>query len=280
MGFRFRCTGCDHSRTDVSYLPDLSAYLDDLLRNRERIRAAVELDDWARAEALPSEAEISRARSPITRIRQGMNDPDATAPSCSACPACASPHSIPARRSRVEQPADPRHARRPPGRLPPPTHPPPRRPEPGPARRSGDHPQLHRPRRRRRPVLPLSPPRPAGTDPHRTPTRPDAPDNTARVSRASLHAELLASQHRTTRQAARIRQLERKLSEQLGQQSWQDSGSCAPDDIDALQQKIINLEQQITDVRLHLEEREQDLTAARAANRALMTEINATRPTR
>ena len=29
---RFRCAGCDHFRTDISYLPDLTAYLDDLLR--------------------------------------------------------------------------------------------------------------------------------------------------------------------------------------------------------------------------------------------------------
>ena len=34
---RFRCAGCDHFRTDVSYLPDLAAYLDDLLRTRERL---------------------------------------------------------------------------------------------------------------------------------------------------------------------------------------------------------------------------------------------------
>ena len=44
--FRFRCAGCDHFRTDVSYLPNLQAYLDDLLRNRERILATTELDDW------------------------------------------------------------------------------------------------------------------------------------------------------------------------------------------------------------------------------------------
>ncbi|WP_329375272.1 hypothetical protein [Streptomyces sp. NBC_01483] len=31
---RFRCLGCSHFRTDVSYLPDLEAYLADLLRNR------------------------------------------------------------------------------------------------------------------------------------------------------------------------------------------------------------------------------------------------------
>lgn len=40
--FRFRCAGCDHFRTDVSYLPDLGAYLDDLLRNRERLLACTE----------------------------------------------------------------------------------------------------------------------------------------------------------------------------------------------------------------------------------------------
>ena len=45
--FRFRCAGCDHFRTDVSYLLDLHAYLDDLLRTRERLYAATELDDWA-----------------------------------------------------------------------------------------------------------------------------------------------------------------------------------------------------------------------------------------
>jgi hypothetical protein len=32
------------NRTDVSYLPDLQAYLDNLLRNRERHRAATDID--------------------------------------------------------------------------------------------------------------------------------------------------------------------------------------------------------------------------------------------
>jgi integrase len=66
--YRFRCAGCDHFRTDVSYLPDLTAYLDDLLRNRERVLAATGIDDWARAGALPSEEEITRIRPLIARI--------------------------------------------------------------------------------------------------------------------------------------------------------------------------------------------------------------------
>ena len=74
--FRFRCAGCDHFRTDVSYLPDLHAYLDDLLRNRERLLAANDIDDWARAEAMPSEEEIARIRSLIGRITAGLDDLD------------------------------------------------------------------------------------------------------------------------------------------------------------------------------------------------------------
>jgi hypothetical protein len=72
--FRFRCAGCEHFRTDVSYLPDLVAYLDDLLRNRERVLAATDLEDWARAEAMPSEEEVTRVRRLIARVRDGLDE--------------------------------------------------------------------------------------------------------------------------------------------------------------------------------------------------------------
>ncbi|WP_298345915.1 site-specific integrase [Ferrimicrobium sp.] len=73
--FRFRCTGCDHFRTDVSYLPDLNAYLDDLLRNRERLLATTtELEDWASQEAMPSKEEIVKVRQLIAHITAGLND--------------------------------------------------------------------------------------------------------------------------------------------------------------------------------------------------------------
>ena len=66
---RFRCAGCDHFRTDVSYLPDLTAYLDDLLRTRERLAAAIAgVDEWARADATPAEEEITRIRRLIGQI--------------------------------------------------------------------------------------------------------------------------------------------------------------------------------------------------------------------
>jgi hypothetical protein len=58
----------------VSYLPDLHAYLDDLLRNRERVLAAADIDQWARAEAVPSGEEIATIRSLIARIEAGLED--------------------------------------------------------------------------------------------------------------------------------------------------------------------------------------------------------------
>ena len=67
---RFRCAGCDHFRTDVSYLPDLTAYLDDLLRTRERLAATVDgVDEWARADATPTHEEITRIRQLVSRVK-------------------------------------------------------------------------------------------------------------------------------------------------------------------------------------------------------------------
>ncbi|MFE1315478.1 tyrosine-type recombinase/integrase [Streptomyces sp. NPDC058755] len=73
---RFRCVGCGHFRTDVSYLSDLEAYLSDLLRNRERLAAALDADDWAKAEAMPSDEEIRRVRRLIKRVKDGLDDLD------------------------------------------------------------------------------------------------------------------------------------------------------------------------------------------------------------
>jgi hypothetical protein len=96
------------------------------------------------------------------------------------------------------------------------------------------------------------------------------------VSRASLQTDLLAAGERAARLHSRVRQLEKRLSETLGEQAWHDSGLGTPPDIDALNQKIIHLEQQATDMRLQLEEQGEDLAAARAANRELMAQLNTT----
>jgi hypothetical protein len=95
------------------------------------------------------------------------------------------------------------------------------------------------------------------------------------VTRESLQADLLAAHERAARLSARIQQLEKRLSEALGEQAWRESGLGAPADIDALAQKITYLDQQAADLRLQLEERDDDLAAARAANRELMAQLNA-----
>jgi hypothetical protein len=103
---------------------------------------------------------------------------------------------------------------------------------------------------------------------------PGSSDTGPAVTRASLQADLLAAHERAIRLSARIQQLERRLSEALGEQAWRESGLGTPADIDALNQKITHLEQQATDLRLQLAERDEDLAAARAANRELMTQLN------
>jgi len=74
---RFRCAGCDHFRTNVSYLPELRVYLDDLLQTRERLAAAIDgVDEWARADATPSKEEITRIRRLIGRINADLERAD------------------------------------------------------------------------------------------------------------------------------------------------------------------------------------------------------------
>jgi hypothetical protein len=96
------------------------------------------------------------------------------------------------------------------------------------------------------------------------------------VTRTSLQADLLAAHERALRLHARIQQLEKRLSEVLGEQAWRESGLGAPAGIDTLSQKITHLEQQAIDLRLQVEERDSELAAARAANRELMAQLNAT----
>jgi len=94
------------------------------------------------------------------------------------------------------------------------------------------------------------------------------------VTRASLQADLANANERARRLTSRVHQLEKRLSEALGEQAWRESGLGAPIDIDQLQQQITTLEQTVIDLRLQLEERDQDLTAARNANRELITRLN------
>ncbi|MDQ6783050.1 MAG: DUF6262 family protein [Actinomycetota bacterium] len=112
---------------------------------------------------------------------------------------------------------------------------------------------------------------------HALAAQPSSASAAATVSRASLQADLHAAQSRCARFAARVQQLERRLSELMGEQTWQTSGLGAPDDIDQLHQRITSLDAELADLRIQLGERTEELNAARLANRELMTRLNVQR---
>ena len=97
------------------------------------------------------------------------------------------------------------------------------------------------------------------------------------VSMASLRADLLNARAQNSRLQQHISALERRLSRSLGDAVFRESGLGAPDDIGSLQEALTEREQQIIELRRQLEVRGDELHAARAANRELMTQLN-TRP--
>lgn len=78
-----------------------------------------------------------------------------------------------------------------------------------------------------------------------------------------------AALDRSHRLAARVRQLETRLSQLLGEKAWHASGFGAPADIDELHRKVSRLEQAQIDLTAQLDERAEELRAAREANREL-----------
>jgi hypothetical protein len=113
---------------------------------------------------------------------------------------------------------------------------------------------------------------------HTLAAQPPSPSAPGTVSHASLQADLHAAQARCARFTARVQQLERRLSELMGEQTWQASGLGAPAGIDELHQQITSLEAEVADLRIQLGERTDELNAARLANRELMTRLNLQRP--
>ena len=70
--YKYVCTGCGHFRSDPSYLPELKSYLQQLLADSERLRAAADLQPWARAHAAPPDEQISQVRELIRRIEADL----------------------------------------------------------------------------------------------------------------------------------------------------------------------------------------------------------------
>jgi polyhydroxyalkanoate synthesis regulator phasin len=68
--------------------------------------------------------------------------------------------------------------------------------------------------------------------------------------------------------------LSERLSEVLGEQVFLDAGLTRTDEIGTLRERVAELEQQVLDRRQELQDRDDELAAARAANRDLMTTLN------
>ncbi|WP_079172828.1 DUF6262 family protein [Streptomyces monashensis] len=112
---------------------------------------------------------------------------------------------------------------------------------------------------------------------HAAAAAPPEEGRIAAVSRASLRTDLTNALERNRRLTVRVRQLEKRLSESLGETAWQESGLGASADIDQLQRRITLLEQDLADIRGQLDERTEELDAARAANRELTRALNQAR---
>jgi chromosome segregation ATPase len=103
------------------------------------------------------------------------------------------------------------------------------------------------------------------------------PAGAAAVSRRSLLADNANLRERSRRLEQHARSLEDRLSELLGTQISQRTGLGPPPDVAALKDQMLALRQENLDLRRSAEEREEELAAAREANRRLMTELNKAR---
>jgi chromosome segregation ATPase len=97
------------------------------------------------------------------------------------------------------------------------------------------------------------------------------------VSRQSLLADLANCRAHNERLRRQITKLARRLSDALGEEVFRASGLGAPaaaDETEALRRSVGELEQTVEDLRQQLQERTEELAAARTTNRDLMAELN------
>lgn len=94
------------------------------------------------------------------------------------------------------------------------------------------------------------------------------------ASKQSLLADLANLCEQNRRLRTQNTDLTARLSEVLGEGVFRASGIGRTDDTEALRIRVAELEQQVLDLRQELEERTDDLTASRAANRDLMALAN------
>lgn len=94
------------------------------------------------------------------------------------------------------------------------------------------------------------------------------------ISHRSLQAENANLRDHSRRLAHRIKELENRLSTQLGASAYERSGLGAPDELAELRAEYEAQHQNSMDLKRQLEERDEELAAARESIRQLMNELN------
>ncbi len=104
---------------------------------------------------------------------------------------------------------------------------------------------------------------------------PEPPSSSGtRTSRRSLQADLAnlgAHNERLRHQNAKLTE---RLSEVLGEQVFRDAGLTPTNEIESLRKRVAELEQQLLDYKQDLQDRDDELAAARATNRELIATLN------
>ena len=114
----------------------------------------------------------------------------------------------------------------------------------------------------------------SGAQIHARSAAPAASPASTAASKHSLLADLANLREQNQRLRKQNTDLTARLSEVLGGEVFRASGIGRTDDTEALRTRVGQLEQQVLDLRQELEERTDDLDAARAANRDLITLAN------
>lgn len=94
------------------------------------------------------------------------------------------------------------------------------------------------------------------------------------ISRRSLLADLANLRAHNERLRHQNAKLSERLSELLGEQVFGAAGLTRTDETSTLRNRVAELEQQLLDRRQDLQDRDDELAAARAANRDLITTLN------
>jgi regulator of replication initiation timing len=108
-------------------------------------------------------------------------------------------------------------------------------------------------------------------------SQPDASmPRTTQVSRRSLLADLSNLRAQNERLRRQVNKLARRLSDVLGEEVFRASGlgGSTVDETEKLRRSVAELEQTVLDLRQGLQERTEELEAARTTNRDLMAELN------